>query len=60
MDAPTTILEAQTKTMLEYLRRYAVEQIRVEMDGSRRVAAELIQNAHRRAREHMRHRIERE
>jgi hypothetical protein len=60
MNTPTTVLEAQTQTMLEYLRRYEVEQIKVEMDRGHRIAAELLQNAHRRARKHMHDRIQRE
>jgi hypothetical protein len=60
MNTPTTILETQTQTMLEYLRRYEVEQIKVEMDRGHRIASELLQNAHRRARKHMRDRIQRE
>ena len=46
--------------MLEYLRRYEVEQIDLEMDRGHAIAAGLLQNAHRRAREHMHRRIQRE
>ena len=60
MNKPATILEAQAQAMLQYLRRYEVEQIDLEMDRGHAIAAGLIQNAHRRAREHMRHRIQRE
>jgi hypothetical protein len=60
MTTPKTILEAQVQAMLEHLRRYEVEQIDLEMDRGHAIAAGLLQNAHRRAREHMRHRIQRE
>lgn len=60
MTEPKTILEAQAQAMLEYLRRYEVEQIDLEMDRGHAIAAGLLQNAHRRAREHVRHRIQRE
>ena len=60
MNEPTTILEAQAQAMLEHLRRYEVEQIDLEMDRAHAIAARLLQNAHGRAREHMRHRIQRE
>jgi hypothetical protein len=60
MSVPTTILEAQAQAMLEYLRRYEVEQIKLKMDRSHRIATELLQSAHRRARKHMHQRIQRE
>jgi hypothetical protein len=60
MKEPTSILEAQVGTLLEYLRRYEVQQIERLLERSYGVAAELIRNAHRRAREHMHRRIEQE
>lgn len=60
MKEATSIREAQTEAMLESLRRYEVQQIELLLGRSHGVAAELIRDAHRRAREHMHRRIEQE
>jgi hypothetical protein len=60
MTEPGTILEAQVQSMLEYLRRYEVEQIKLRLDHGHRVAAEILRNARKRARQHMHNRIQRE
>jgi vacuolar-type H+-ATPase subunit E/Vma4 len=60
MSEQRSILDTQLRSMMEYLRRYEVEQIEAQLDESHRTADEIIRSAHRRARERMRTRFQRE
>lgn len=60
MKEPSSILEAQVQSMLEQLRRHEAREIRLILDDSHRIAAEIRRDAHRQAREEMHRRIERE